>query len=47
MEKHNVNASSAQFAGKVGENYVSYMFSKNDIVCNSLAESDFGEDFFL
>lgn len=44
MEYHYVKASSSQFTGKVGENYVSMMFSQNDIVCNSLAGFDFGED---
>lgn len=45
MEGHDVKATTAQFAGKEGENFVGYMFSKNNIVCNSLSESDFGEDF--
>lgn len=45
MEGHYVKATTAQFAGKEGENYIGYMFSKNNIVCNSLSESDFGEDF--
>lgn len=39
-----VKASSSHFTGKVGEDYVSFMFHKNNIACTSLASSDFGED---